>query len=91
MKLVIDIPDQYYTIIQNSTEYIDEVARVCEDSVKNGIPLPEGYGRLIDADKLKEVYETTEDAEYCQWTLYGVISEIDDAETIVEAEGGVKE
>ena len=26
---------------------------------------------------------TTEDAEYCQWTLYGVTSEIDDAETII--------
>lgn len=38
--------------------------------------------RLIDADELKEAFKSTEDANYSQWTLYGVLSEIDDVPTI---------
>ena len=40
--------------------------------------------RLIDADALKETFENTEDAEYCKWSLYGIISEIDDAPTVCD-------
>ena len=52
VELVIKIPEEMYEIIQDSTKYIDEVARVCEDAVSVGTPLPKGHGRLIDADEL---------------------------------------
>lgn len=38
--------------------------------------------RLIDADELEEVFNSTEDANHCQWTLHGVLSEIRDLPTI---------
>lgn len=37
--------------------------------------------RYIDADELKESFEYTEDAEYCRWTLAGVLGKIDDMPT----------
>lgn len=36
--------------------------------------------KYIDADELKKVFRDTEDAEYAQWTLAGVIGEIDNIE-----------
>lgn len=56
IELVIKIPEEMYEIIQDSTKYIDEVARVCEDAVKVGTPLLSGHGRLIDADALMRDY-----------------------------------
>lgn len=88
MKVVIDIDKEYYELLKYEVD-------VCHNDYKpialiaKGKPLPKGYGRLIDADALKQVYENTEDAEVCKWTLYGVTSEIDDAETIIEAESEV--
>jgi len=37
--------------------------------------------RYIDADELKKAFQHTEDAEYCRWTLSGVLGEIDDMPT----------
>ena len=48
VELIIKIPEEMYEIIQDSTKYIDEVARVCEDAVSVGTPLPKGHGDLID-------------------------------------------
>ena len=85
MQIVINIPEG----LKKDFESEQWTALSCmemKDALMNGTPLPKGHGRLIDADKLKEVYKNTEDAEYCKWTLYGVTSEIDDAETIIEAD-----
>lgn len=87
MRIVIDLPDDRYNQLMNDDIYLD-VPIFKEDVIAT---LPKGCGRLIDAGKLKQVYETTEDAEYCQWTLYGVTSEIDDAETVIEADSEVAE
>ena len=38
--------------------------------------------RLINADELIENFQNMEDAEYAMHTTYGVVSEIEDAETI---------
>ena len=37
------------------------------------------------------VFKYTEDADVCKWSTYGVISEIDDAPTVIEAESEDKE
>lgn len=46
--------------------------------------------KYIDADELKKSFSCEEDAEYCRWTLAGVIGEIDDIEAadVVEVRHG---
>ena len=56
MKIVIDIPDRIYKITQNRTLNIMD-DEILENALKNGTPLPEHHGRLIDADKLRETME----------------------------------
>lgn len=86
MKVVIDIGEADYDLLMKG-----EVVKkyLTKDYILATIP--ENHGRLIDADELKEVFNTTEDANYCQWSLNGIVSEIDDAETIIEAESEDKE
>lgn len=50
MKIVIEIPDQKYKwIVDNPQIYTDDL---CE-AIRNGTPLPEHHGRLIDADAIE--------------------------------------
>jgi hypothetical protein len=54
----------------------------CKGLNKNGAPLPEDHGRLIDADKLR--------AEYTKPNLVGydeIIADIDRQPTVVEGDG----
>ena len=52
MKIVIDIPDTYYEYCKAQEDAIE-----IQLAVKNGTPLPEHHGRLIDADELKRTME----------------------------------
>lgn len=54
------------------------------------VPLPEGHGRLIDADELDECYRFSEQEKYDSFAVpIGVIRQnIKDAATIVSVEGG---
>lgn len=54
IELVIKIPEEMYEIIQDSTKYIDEVARVCEDAVSVGTLLPKGHGWIPVSEGLPE-------------------------------------
>lgn len=54
MKLVIDIPEEIYLNVKKDYLYDTEVI---VNAFKNGIPLPKGHGRLIDADELKKAYD----------------------------------
>ena len=57
MKIVIDIPEEdYKSITKQIADGITNPLKIC---IVNGKPLPEGYGRLIDADALFEEYEKT--------------------------------
>lgn len=90
MKIVIDIPEILYTKIQNGKA--DK--RTLETVILHGTPLPEGHGRLIDADVLKK------DDELTLWLSLNpirtgqmlkrfselFIKKIDATETIIEAE-----
>lgn len=48
MRLVIDIPDWYYDELQEfkHPDFIDK-------AIRDGVILPKGHGRLIDADATK--------------------------------------
>lgn len=50
MKLIIDIPEWYYHEVQEfkHPNFVDK-------AIMDGIILPKGHGRLIDADYLKDV------------------------------------
>lgn len=53
MQIVIDIPNKAYeNIVKNEYDYGD-----MNVIIQNGIPLPKGHGRLIDADALRKVYD----------------------------------
>ena len=79
MKIIIDISDRKYKWIvdnpQTYTDYLDE-------AIRNGTPLPQGHGRLIDADDIfliDEQFYTPSD--YC--VAEGAVN---DAPTIIEAD-----
>jgi len=49
MELIIEIPDRIYRTIQKRhLNIIDK--EIVEGAIRNGIQLPKGHGRLIDAD-----------------------------------------
>ena len=54
MQIVIDIPENEYKFLLFHAEQAEEVnasLSVAKRYILNGIPLPKGHGRLIDADK----------------------------------------
>ena len=57
MEIVIDIPKEQYTTLnaksQNEVTAVIDISMLI-NSIRNGTPLPEGHGRLIDADALFE-------------------------------------
>ena len=52
MQIVIDIDDNLYTrLFDNGVDNYDDAVDMAK-AIRKGIPLPKGYGRLIDADKI---------------------------------------
>ena len=80
MQIVIDIPEERFRDIQRIAEVQRESNhfKTAEQIVANGTPLSKGYGRLIDADRLKEVFMRN--------TGYDYHDLIDIAPTIIEAD-----
>ena len=69
--------DGTYVVIAKDGRWID---------IPNPIEVETPHGRLIDENELKDLFKYTEDAEYARWTLAGVLMEIDDTDTVIEAE-----
>lgn len=68
MKIVIDIPEEFY---QNSCEtgfLCWEWMSMLEltNAIKNGTPLPKGHGRLIDADETLKAIDTWDKFGYTE-------------------------
>lgn len=81
MKLVIEIPKEYYEALK---EMSDKTLSMDMTIIKYGTPLPEHHGRLIDENELIDEIECEEiDGRY-----YDIIyaHSIYDAPTIIEAE-----
>ena len=75
MKVIIEIPEEEYTRWITDGE-ID--ALIVRDALRNGIPLPKGHGRLIDADKIEFEYY------YGEWFI--TEAAIDHQPTVIEAD-----
>ena len=83
MKLIIDISEDVYTrLFDNSTEDYtitnDDLFTIAK-SIRKGTPLPKNHGRLIDADAIDT-----------RWSDPEVSQTLDEAPTIIEADGGGK-
>lgn len=81
MQIVINI-DNYQ--LEHCKRHVKEhFANLLEEAIANGTPLSKGYGRLIDADALRE--------EVSSWGMNDYepsdfIDAIDQADTIIEAD-----
>lgn len=69
----------------------------CLDAIKHGNVLPKGHGRLIDADEFKNYCQTGlenvkplfKTEKYCKLAIditQGIIADVDEMETIIEAD-----
>lgn len=90
MKLIIDIPEKNYTAIKKCN-YCYETLDKLGEYIKEGTPLLEGHGRLIDADKLSGhcgihgMCECTGDCDNCRDYVVEV-SDIKKAPTIIRSD-----
>ena len=87
MKLIIDIPEKMYYMINAGFYDYGDMNLI----IQHGIPLPKEHGRLIDADELTKQLETVANDEWNKQVgaskgLEDAIDIVDDAQTIVEAD-----
>ena len=95
MKLIIDIQDFVYNNVKDFDTTHNYELNIVE-SIKNGIPLPKGHGRLIDADELRlDIIAHKYSNNFCtehnidQSINVGMLNIlITDAPTIIEADKG---
>ena len=99
IELVIKISDENYKWVCDHVNMGYDLFKM----IANGTPLPEGHGRLIDADELIRQYNLDEATKYgnknakqqahsySTMMLYEIADMIDDAPTIIEADKGDKE
>lgn len=96
MQLVIDLPNRYYEMVKDfDTVNIGRcrykgVQYQVINAIKKGIPLPEGHGRLIDADKYRHLWVDTYDSSYGDECAKLFKGSIDNADTVIEADGGTE-
>lgn len=77
MQIVIDISEEIKAIIdKNGTNEI--VTETLWQAVKNGTPLPEHHGRLIDADAFIAMLENTSKRQNYKKLLIGEFLTVDD-------------
>lgn len=60
MKLIIDIDDEDYKRIQDIPDVFNSLTSRTYSAIRNGTPLPEHHGRIIDESKIHTVYTHTE-------------------------------
>lgn len=90
MKLIIDIPKETYEALMINQYYGSK--SVLENIIVNGKPLPEHHGRLIDADELYgDFIDGTEGYDCNTWNRIEIGDIIENAPTIIEAEGSESE
>lgn len=75
-EIVIKIPDSIYQKV-NDGEADEFTSAYVVGAVSDGIPLPKGHGRLIDADDLWDAYQDLD---------YDFYEAMDVAKTILEAD-----
>lgn len=92
MKRIIEISDGAYSRLKNRKETTLDLNNICK-AILIGKPLPKGHGRLIDENKITEVYMDKMEGHVVngirtpdRFTIIGT-----DAPTIIEADKEVEE
>jgi hypothetical protein len=82
MQVVINISEEDYEGLKRNDKFNDMHLNYYEKLIANGVPLPKGHGRLVDADEIdNNIYDLTRGMDL----NYGQISEVvDTAPTIIE-------
>lgn len=84
IQLVIEIPEQVYNNAKNDM-LCGSILLV--DSIKNGVVLPKGHGRLIDGDSLKKCFHYGEaNTNNENDMIMAVRRIIESAPTVIEAD-----
>lgn len=105
MEIVIKISKKRYNEIKerNIITCGETFAKDLVRRIRNGTQLPEHHGRLIDADAIMKLYGLEEATKYGNETakqqtysystmmMYEIADMLDDAPTIIEAEGSESE
>lgn len=95
MQIVIDIPESILNTIQTDEMISREQLAVLQMHILNGIPLPKGHGRLIDADKT--ISKICGNSCGCHLEECGYdepcfsVRRIESVQTIIEADNGESE
>lgn len=84
IELVVKIPEEEYKNICLMSK--DGICMALYDWIANGVPLPKGHGRLIDADELLKQSYRIDDSETLSTRDVVNEEEIDNAPTIIEAD-----
>ena len=89
MRLVIDLYDEVYNNMVVKNEYTEMDVIAVHNALMGAKRIPEGHGRLIDADAIKPIKApiaplTPEDTVHYEWVY--MKSRIDKAPTIIEAD-----
>lgn len=79
-EIVIKLTDDMYQAVKDGTWCGNEL---WWNALKNGVPLPKGHGRLIDADNMKTI-KNIQSANFNAVELIRLW--IDKQDTIIEAE-----
>ena len=100
MQIIIEIPDEMY---QNAKQDMLCGSEIIVNAIKNGTPLPEHYGDLIDRSELLKQYglenatkygnkgAEQQKHSYSTMMMYEIADMIKDAETIIPATKGEKQ
>lgn len=56
VELVIKIPEEVYKSLQILDVKHEDVIQIPLEVIANGTPLPKGHGRLIECERLQEVF-----------------------------------
>ena len=87
IELVIKISEEDFEIMKHNIAVNNPLCHLSEKemvaTIANGIPLPQGHGRLIDADALLDTDRLIVDSMKCH---YIPMMDIYDAPTIIEAD-----
>ncbi len=87
MQIVINIDDEKYNVIKSElyNTFSAEMKEWGLEAIRRGVPLPKGYGRLIDADKYLETERPRGLAEET-WKESYTYKSIMQAPTVLKAE-----
>lgn len=72
IELVIKIPEEIYKASQIIDVKYEDVIQIPLEVIKNGISLPKGHGRLIDADAFERRCMFDSDIEDMQDVIYAL-------------------